>query len=91
MKLYSGCVDEDFVSNKTYFLTFHPDNASLPFPVTIIDDKMAENTEQFGLVMSVANSLASNGKNKTATVFIIDSTGKRNTHFQAREVNIVLY
>ncbi len=44
--------------------------------MNIIDDKKAENIEQFGLVMSVANNLAGNGKNNSATVYIIDSSGE---------------
>lgn len=69
-------LDDDFKSNKTYFLTFYPENDSLPFPVSIVDDGKVENLEQFGLVTSVVNSLASTGINSTARVVIVDSNGE---------------
>jgi len=63
--------------NQTYTFTLFPDNASISLPVTVFDDQMAEDTEQFLTTVSVANTRASTGENNSATVFIVDSSGEQ--------------
>jgi len=74
-------LDTDYKANRTYVFTFYPENDSTPISATFIDDMMVENTEQFGLVISTTNGLASTGKNRSATVFIIDSSGKHTKYY----------
>ena len=77
--MYCVCLHagEDFkLESRTEILTFQPDDQQLPVPVTIIEDMIAEQEEQFQLFLSVPiDPLYRIGLQPATDVFIQDDDG----------------